>query len=107
MLAEHAVRADRAVAFVRQLAVVTYGKLNAVPMRATDIGSKDAISLLEARYGALVEVRLAASERFRVRERLDFFEGKDIVKRRSVGHRAPLSTCATDHSSLTAKASLL
>ncbi|WP_429563512.1 hypothetical protein [Paraburkholderia sp. MM6662-R1] len=80
VLAEDTVLADRTVAFVGQLAVAAYAKLDAVPVRAAYVRAKDTIALFEARDGALVKIRLAAPERFCVRERLDFGEANDVVK---------------------------
>jgi hypothetical protein len=79
VFAEDAVLADRAVTFVRQFAVVTQAKLDAVPVSAAYIGAKHTVTLFEARYGALVEIGFAPSESLQVSERLDFHESNDVV----------------------------
>ncbi|WP_436196502.1 hypothetical protein [Paraburkholderia hospita] len=81
MLAEDAVLAYGTVAFVGQRAVVADAKLDAVPLRTADMGMEHAISLLEPRYRPLVEIGFAPRKCLRVCERLDFLEGKDVMKR--------------------------
>jgi hypothetical protein len=49
-------------------------------MRAAYVSANNAVTLFQARHCAFVEIRLAARERFRVSERLDFGEGNDVVK---------------------------